>query len=116
MMTRTGGARLIVAAVALTIGASSSPANAERLSAGLVGLTSVDPVEGGPMSAFVAYPSSGPGGMAQIGPYRIDGARGVPLMARAAAAGIRSDRRGRTLRLPRAVLRGAKGRGAGNLQ
>ncbi|MBI3496233.1 MAG: hypothetical protein HY058_02890 [Proteobacteria bacterium] len=51
------------------------------MTAGLVGRTLVDPVEGGPMSVFVAYPSSGPGGTAQIGPYTIEGARGAPPVA-----------------------------------
>jgi predicted dienelactone hydrolase len=48
---------------------------------GLAALTLVDPVEGGPMPAWVAYPSAGAAGTTEVGPYEIDGVRDAPTAA-----------------------------------
>jgi predicted dienelactone hydrolase len=67
----------LIYGLACLVGAPSIAALADIHGAGFVDLSLTDPVEGGPMPAFVFFPGKSPGGPTGLGPYTVDAARGA---------------------------------------
>lgn len=66
-----------LAACTILGGMASVAAHADSYGAGLLELSLIDPVEGGPMPAIVFYPARSDGGSTQIGPFTIAATRGA---------------------------------------
>jgi len=67
----------LICGLACLVGVPSIAALADIHGAGFVDLSLTDPVEGGPMPAFVFFPGKSSGGPTGLGPYTVDAARGA---------------------------------------